>query len=78
MVQSIVTTCARTASIKKRLYPHLLRHSIVTILLDSGLVSIDQLQKFLGHLALSTMQIYAGTSLYAFGNNYIWALGGMR
>jgi integrase/recombinase XerD len=41
-VQSIVTTCARTAGIKKRVYPHLLRHSIATILLDSGLVPIDQ------------------------------------
>jgi integrase/recombinase XerD len=29
-------------------------HSIATILLDSGLVPIDQLQKFLGHLDLST------------------------
>jgi hypothetical protein len=47
-VQSIVTTCARTAGIKKRVYPYLLRHSIATILLDSGLVPIDQLEKFLG------------------------------
>jgi Phage integrase family len=77
-VQSIVTTCARTAGIKKRVYPHLLRHSIATILLDSGLVPIDQLQKFLGHLDLSTTQIYAETSLQALGNNYIRALGGMR
>jgi integrase/recombinase XerD len=53
-VQSIVTPCARTARIKKRVYPHLLRHSIATIMLDSGLVPIDQLQKFTGHLNLST------------------------
>jgi integrase/recombinase XerD len=77
-LQSIVTTCARTAGIKKRVYPHLLRHSIATILLDSGLVPIDQLQKFLGHLDLSTTQIYAETSLRALGDNYIRALGGMR
>ena len=62
-VQSIVTTCTRTAGKKKRIYPHLLRHFIATILLDSGLVPIDQLQKFLGHLDLSTTQIYAETSL---------------
>lgn len=37
-VQSIVTGCARAAGIEKRVYPHLLRHSIATILLDSGLV----------------------------------------
>ena len=77
-VQSIVTTCARTAGIKKRVYPHLLRHSIATILLDSGLMPIDQLQKFLGHLDLSTTQIYAETSLRALGDNYIRALGGTR
>jgi integrase/recombinase XerD len=64
-VQSIVTNCARTAGINKRVYPRLLRHSIATILLDSGLVPIDQLQKFLGHLDLSTTQIYAETSLRA-------------
>ena len=77
-VQAIVTNCARTASIKKRVYPHLLRHSIATILLDSGLVPIDQVQKFLGHLDLSTTQIYAETSLRALGDNYVRALGGMR
>ena len=47
-------------------------------MLDSGLVPIDQLQKFLGHLDLSTTQIYAETSLQALGDNYIRALGGMR
>ena len=47
-------------------------------MLDSGLVPIDQLQKFLGHLDLSTTQIYAETSLRALGDNYIRALGGMR
>jgi hypothetical protein len=55
-VQSIVTRCARAAGIKKRVFPHLLRHSIATILLDSGLVPIDQVQKFLGHMHLSTTQ----------------------
>jgi len=59
-------------------YPHLLRHSIATILLDSGFVPIDQLQKFLGHLDLSTTQIYAETSLQALGENYLRALGGKQ
>ena len=58
--------------------PHLLRHSIATMLLDSGLVPIDHLQNFLGHLDLSTTQIYAETSLRALGDNYIRALGGTR
>jgi site-specific recombinase XerD len=32
-------------------------------LLESGYVPIDQVQKFLGHLQLSTTQIYAQTSV---------------
>jgi integrase/recombinase XerD len=78
MVQSVVKGCARQAGIAKRVYPHLLRHSVATILLDSGQVSIDQVQKFLGHLHLSTTQIYAETSLRALGDNYVRALGGRR
>jgi integrase/recombinase XerD len=77
-VQSIVINCARTAGIKKRVHPHLLRHSIATIPLDSGLVPIDQLQKFLGHLDISTTQIYTETSLRTLGDNYTRASGGIR
>ena len=72
----MVRRCALRAGIGKRVYPHLLRHSIATILLDSGQVPIDQVQKFLGHLHLSTTQIYAETSLRALGENYIRALTG--
>ena len=70
--------CACQAGIAKRVYPHLLRHSVATILLDSGQVPIDQVQKFLGHLHLSTTQIYAETRLRALGDNYVRALGGSR
>ena len=75
-VQSIVKSEARDAGINKRVYPHLLRHSIATILLDSGEVPIDQVQKFLGHLQLSTTQIYAETSIRALGENYLRAMNG--
>src|SRR5262249_49428592 len=75
-VQSTVPACTGPAGIKKPLYPHHLRHSIATILLDSGLVPIDQVQKFLGHLHLSTTQIDAETSLLALGDNYIRASEG--
>jgi integrase/recombinase XerD len=75
-VQTMVQRCARAAGITRRVHPHLLRHSIATILLDSGLVPIDQVRKFLGHLHLSTTQIYAETSLRALGENYVRALGG--
>ena len=77
-VQSIVKDCAHQAGIEKRVYPHLRRHSVATIRLDSGQVPIDQVPKFLGHLHLSTTQIYAETSLQALGDNYVRALGGKR
>jgi integrase/recombinase XerD len=74
-VQALVAACAREAGIAKPVFPLLLRHSIATILLDSGQVPIDQVQKFLGHLRLSTTQIYAETSVRALGENYVRALG---
>jgi integrase/recombinase XerD len=69
-MQAVVERFARQAGIAKRVYPHLLCHSIATILLDSGLVPIDQVQKFLGYLQLSTTQIYAETNTRALGENY--------
>jgi integrase/recombinase XerD len=75
-VQTMVQRCARAAGITRRVHPHLLRHSIATILLDSGQVPIDQVRRFLGHLHVSTTQIYAGTSVRALGKNYVRALSG--
>ena len=73
-VQTIVKRCAAAAGITQRVYPHLLRHYVTTILLDSGQVPIDQVRKFLGHLHLSTTQVYAETSQRALGENYVRAL----
>jgi integrase/recombinase XerD len=42
---------------KKRLYPHILRHSIATHLLQNGM-SIENISRFLGHSSLDTTQIY--------------------
>jgi len=62
------------AGIGKRVYPHLLRHSIATLLLQSGEVPLDQVQKFLGHRQIGTTQVYAETSLLALGQSYQRAL----
>jgi integrase/recombinase XerD len=57
-MQQIVKAAAEQAKIKKRVYPHLLRHSVATTLLERGM-PIEQIQKFLGHVKLETTQVYA-------------------
>jgi integrase/recombinase XerD len=41
----------------KRLYPHILRHSIATHLLQNGM-DMEHIAKFLGHSSLDTTQLY--------------------
>jgi integrase/recombinase XerD len=60
-IQQIIKETAADAQITKRVYPHLLRHSVATTLLERGM-PIEQIQKFLGHSKLETTQIYAESS----------------
>ena len=60
-IGQLVRTVARDAGIRKRVYPHLLRHTVATKLLGLGL-DIADVQRFLGHDDISTTQIYARTS----------------
>ena len=57
-IQQILKETAEQAEITKRVYPHLLRHSVATTLLERGM-PIEQIQKFLGHAKLETTQVYA-------------------
>lgn len=57
-VQQIVKQTAEQAKITKRVYPHLLRHSVASTLLEKGM-PLENIQKFLGHEKLETTQIYA-------------------
>ena len=41
----------------KRIYPHILRHSIATHLLQNGM-SVEHIARFLGHSCLDSTQIY--------------------
>lgn len=73
-IQKLLRRAAEKAGIEKRVYPHLLRHSVAQILLDRGM-PLEQLQKFLGHKDLKTTQIYAESSLAHVGESYRRALG---
>lgn len=56
-VQQIVKGTAEEAEIAKRVYPHLLRHTVAQHLADQGIPE-ELLQKFLGHANPETTQIY--------------------
>jgi integrase/recombinase XerD len=72
-VQQIVKEIAEKAKIKKRVYPHLLRHSVATTLLERGM-PIEQIQKFLGHSKLETTQVYAESTTEMIKESYRKAL----
>ncbi|UCC90258.1 MAG: tyrosine recombinase XerC [Dehalococcoidia bacterium] len=56
-VQRILEKYASLAGINKRVYPHLLRHTFATHLLDGG-AGLRVVQELLGHANLSSTQIY--------------------
>jgi integrase/recombinase XerD len=61
-IGQIVRIVARKAGISKRLYPHLLRHTMATRLLSLGM-DITEVQKYLGHDDIGSTRIYAETNV---------------
>jgi integrase/recombinase XerD len=73
-IQQIVQETAVLAGITSRVYPHLLRHSVATTLLERGM-PLEQIQQFLGHTKLETTQIYAASTTAMIKESYQTALG---
>ena len=73
-IQQIVQETAALAGITTRVYPHLLRHSVATTLLERGM-PLEQIQQFLGHTKLETTQIYAASTTAMIKESYQKALG---
>ncbi len=72
-VEKIVKRAARRAGIKKRVTPHVLRHSFATRSLEAGM-DIREIQELLGHANLNTTQVYAHVSRRRLKRDYerIW------
>ncbi|MCK9150956.1 tyrosine-type recombinase/integrase [Methanobacterium alcaliphilum] len=68
-VQMMIKKYAESAGIKKKVTPHILRHSFATHLLKNG-VDIRAIQQLLGHSNLSTTQIYTSVDMQTLRNVY--------
>lgn len=60
-IQQIVKETAEAAGIAKRIYPHLLRHTMATRLVNQGM-PIEHVRQVLGHESIDTTRIYAETA----------------
>ena len=58
----ILSRWVKASALKKKITPHVLRHSFATHLMNRG-CDIRMVQEMLGHVSLTTTQIYTYVSL---------------
>lgn len=68
-VELVLQKMGNNMSPKKRIYPHILRHSFATHLLDGG-ADLRSIQELLGHESIEATQVYTHLSNQALHKNY--------
>lgn len=71
-VQHIAKTCARKAGIQLRVFPHIMRHTFATHMLDGG-ADLRVLQDLMGHARLSSTQVYTHVTQSQIRRRYLAA-----
>jgi len=71
-VQRLVREYAARAGIERRVFPHMLRHTFATHMLDGG-ADLRAVQELLGHASLSSTQIYTHVTQIQMRRKYLQA-----
>ena len=68
-IEVVISKIGVRAKLKKDIYPHLLRHTMATLALQSG-ADLTTIQHLLGHTVPATTQIYAENSIENIKHEY--------